>query len=948
MFDNLRDSFSKKNLINLLLLGILVLAVPLSVDLVRRQQVFKSFALGESIELLSNKCVKTRDGKQVVVCPEISFKITPPREFLASNNSLSKSLALNQSILGTVYAGHPEGTEGWYCADNQIWHDKADGNHEFWEDCGSDKECVSISPPPGYSQDAECRIRQQEPEQQESQPREPQCEWRDLRNECTACNEARKIEKKVCDGNDTGETRIAQEGVSDSGCSSWCSNQPEQEQQPSGGTGPQWCSGYVQDCWEDVNGDGIEERGTQWCSGGVNEGGNCAWDPQVTTCGVCEIIDTSSGQTYSPGGQSQQQCNGDVTVDTLAPTGVDYLVSEKIVTNEKDGTRYKAYTTEDKRNNKTCGYEYFQYISTLSDGKYCANYVFGPWDNQQVCKDVAVPPAPDSSGCTTGSAGSITQQQAECVIGKRSDLLSFFRNNGWCTDKKENYQGIVNNWMGINTQNDKDQVASCLGSTPSSCTTGSAGTVTLEQAKCVLGKRSDILTFYRSNSWCTDKEDNYPGIINNWMGINNQNDKNQVASCFSQPSSTCSIKLQRSGTSGWSQALTVKVNDRVKIAALNSLDQAIPGVNLSVSGPNNFSRSLSNQQELTLSTQGTYSITARGGSCDSASAATLTVSPSDQSDTQIEFRIAEERADLSKQNFIKIPAGRQHEVINHTLANTTPGKKFMWVEFKKGDQFSSPISAEIEYVGPAPQIDTLSCNLDIAGKGLVFEIEGNNFSANQGRLTANNTQVTITEWIHNKIKGNIENPSFSPTAGQSYQVVVTRNDGESFQQNCLIGISQIILGVKPVCVAPNRNIANVEVAIKEASASGNAVRETVEIDKEGVIKNLKTKLQGPTDGKPGKRYKISVKAPQYLRRHGLFTAASGTTVLPGLSLPWGDICPTSGDGIINSIDKSCLNQQWGKVASTAKVCDCNGDGVCNAFEWGYMKLNFNDVNDAEL
>lgn len=64
--------------------------------------------------------------------------------------------------LKSVYAGHPWGTEGWYCDGNSIWHDVAGDyppyGHILREDCSADEQCVPVPPPVGthYTQDARC------------------------------------------------------------------------------------------------------------------------------------------------------------------------------------------------------------------------------------------------------------------------------------------------------------------------------------------------------------------------------------------------------------------------------------------------------------------------------------------------------------------------------------------------------------------------------------------------------------------------------------------------------------------------------------------------------------------------------------------------------------------------------------------------------------------------
>lgn len=79
----MQEFLKKKNIINLLLLGIMVLAVPITVRLVRLQQVIFSRAAEGKVEFLSKEfggtdCVITRGGKQVAVCKDLAVRFTVP------------------------------------------------------------------------------------------------------------------------------------------------------------------------------------------------------------------------------------------------------------------------------------------------------------------------------------------------------------------------------------------------------------------------------------------------------------------------------------------------------------------------------------------------------------------------------------------------------------------------------------------------------------------------------------------------------------------------------------------------------------------------------------------------------------------------------------------------------------------------------------------------------
>jgi len=63
----------KKNLANLLVLGILILAVPLGVDLIRKQQIIKSRAAADPIVFTGINVVQ-RNGQWMALKPQISLE----------------------------------------------------------------------------------------------------------------------------------------------------------------------------------------------------------------------------------------------------------------------------------------------------------------------------------------------------------------------------------------------------------------------------------------------------------------------------------------------------------------------------------------------------------------------------------------------------------------------------------------------------------------------------------------------------------------------------------------------------------------------------------------------------------------------------------------------------------------------------------------------------------
>lgn len=113
MVDNLSNLINKlwsffrvkKNLTNFIFLLILVLAIPLGIELVRREQLLRSRAVDEPIAFLEGECVSKKDGKLVAKCQDITLKLISslgPPGTPAPSPSLSPSSTSSASPTPTV------------------------------------------------------------------------------------------------------------------------------------------------------------------------------------------------------------------------------------------------------------------------------------------------------------------------------------------------------------------------------------------------------------------------------------------------------------------------------------------------------------------------------------------------------------------------------------------------------------------------------------------------------------------------------------------------------------------------------------------------------------------------------------------------------------------------------------------------------------------------------
>ncbi len=106
MLDDVKKILNKKNIINLLLLAILIVGIPFTVDLARRQQILNSRATGSEVVVLEQGCVKKTDAGLVATCLKIPLSLTsnfgPPTVLQAQNRP--SNLQSKVSLIPEAYA----------------------------------------------------------------------------------------------------------------------------------------------------------------------------------------------------------------------------------------------------------------------------------------------------------------------------------------------------------------------------------------------------------------------------------------------------------------------------------------------------------------------------------------------------------------------------------------------------------------------------------------------------------------------------------------------------------------------------------------------------------------------------------------------------------------------------------------------------------------------------
>lgn len=265
------------------------------------------------------------------------------------------------------------------------------------------------------------------------------------------------------------------------------------------------------------------------------------------------------------------------------------------------------------------------------------------------------------------------------------------------------------------------------------------------------------------------------------------------------------------------------------------------------------------------------------------------------------------------------------------------GVKQIWVEFKDSNGRVSRHNTPIKLLGAEPAVT--GCSLEFEGSNVIFNVRGSNLGASRGTARSNETNLQIREWKDTNMKLVFPNAP----VGQSFPLTLTNADGQTADGLCA-GASTLSVGAKFFCRAPSQHdTEGVEMILAGTYQGGKKAKETVKIDRNGVIQNSTQKLE------EGKKYKVSLKAPRSLRKTVEFTAASGATNLPNFTLPLGDIFPADGgDGSINAFDKTELNRQWvAGQATTSRSGDFNLDGRVNAIDWACMRQDFGKSDDEE-
>jgi hypothetical protein len=299
----------------------------------------------------------------------------------------------------------------------------------------------------------------------------------------------------------------------------------------------------------------------------------------------------------------------------------------------------------------------------------------------------------------------------------------------------------------------------------------------------------------------------------------------------------------------------------------------------------------------------------------------------------------------------KLPFTLRDLVCVTTPCDPTPaGDRWVHVLFIGKDNAGNVVKKSESkniYLALAPKVDAITCDIAASG-GTTVKIDGSRFGSTVGsvKLGNQNAQPANITWTNTTVTANI-----SSAAAGNEDVVLTTPEGQSVTSKCTLGKSQVDFTASLACRSVSKALTTASIEIKEAvgvgttatTTAGNSVfkQPTVGFDSSGKAQNVLPQLT------EGKDYIMSIQAPSSLKKNISFKAGKGTTVLQAFDLPLGDIDPERTDCKINSLDIRRLYAEWASNSDASnRRADLNQDGRVNSIDYACMRSNFDKVCDS--
>lgn len=904
----------KKNLVNLLLLAILVLALPLIVQTVRQQQIIKSRAVVDPIVFVSDNVVDLANGQKgfkldaagkPIVGLELSSPIESSTQTVQSENILMSLVP--KELIGIVYAGHDDGcgatnscSTGTYCSGNDVYQDQADGGHVGVESCPNGCEngaCKSAPPPAG------------------NPPPATNGDWWG----CSAWDSDNCSDKsKTCKTSD-GKAGVV--------CTQTCKACGSKNSGMTWGgkcfSGGQWtvCVAANQD----------------------TQGGPCKETATLTSdCAMCiykeknksggNLYDTVRGMDVQRLAQCNYEQTASVWCNEVDPAGCASIKSGACGQPTPASGTYPASPNCSTGNSVPAP----KSGDTNPNGIACKTPIEPSElgiNSPSVCDRLHDYVLVNSDGSTSTCAQNNTcTKKEDCPQNKSDSEHIVASDSNWCYGFKDGARCIQLRYTGL------AQEPGCApgegNGGPNACTNLDAC------SKCILTTKDTIIPYYASNGRDTSCS-NLGNIFNEWCSSVDPSgcQSLKTGSCLS----SCGGTACPADSNLTIAPSTVNVGDTIVFQYKAGEDVFIGGDTWSGGIDEKSCQFDLEGRKYTCKAQSAVDNGVwqhRWNNKANCGSATYKIIGSTPSVTTVSFRIAESPADFAEtgqygwQDYTSTPMKTTFE-----FKDKNPGLKNIFVEFKdsNGKPFGRK-NAQIKLLNPDPVI--ASCFLSFEPNNTtILNLIGTNFGTPKGTVKSGDKPLDARQWNDTTIKAVFPNAP----EGEKLPVSLTNADGQSVDTQCS-AIAQLSLGAKVFCrTASSQDTDNVDLTLVGDFAGGTTVKQKVKIDKEGNVVGLTQKLED------GQKYKLSLKAPKSLRRTVSFTAGSGTNNIPDFKLPVGDIFPIlGGDGTINSMDKSELNRQW-IIAQPAsgRTGDFNGDTRVNSIDWACMRYDFGTSDDSE-
>lgn len=330
-----------------------------------------------------------------------------------------------------------------------------------------------------------------------------------------------------------------------------------------------------------------------------------------------------------------------------------------------------------------------------------------------------------------------------------------------------------------------------------------------------------------------------------------------------------------------------------------------------------------------------------------------------------QYRISQTKFDETDTKIAWQTYSSEPTTVPVVFTNLVPGQDLtVFVQFKADDKSTSKVlSKSIKYSPPA-KISQTSCSFNPSGQGTLVTISGENFGdQGQGQVLVNGQVADIVSWtgqLPTVLQKSATVPDSKNTGAQTFfsqivakiadkpdtstklSVELKTDNGSDLTSSCIINTASLDFDAKIGCRASGDFTVNdVDISITEETTGAKPlVQQKIQLDQSGHPTGFTPVLE------TGKKYLMLVKAPKSVAKKVEFTASDGSTVLPNIDLPIGDIAPQGNpDGSINSLDRSELVREWSLTSGVQRPGDFNMDSAVNSLDWSCMRASFNQSDE---